>query len=535
VAFFHQNPANTNGAVPINLQQHHGFSSAVTPPSPLAFDNTEVSFGKKSTFELVRAYVVFRLCTVGPLTRNADAVLNAASKVFGSTLVDAVVKRSFFAHFCGGESTDGLRPCINMLNANGINGILDYAAENAPDTVEVRDDQTAYEHVQPAAVYEYTTEADCDFHVSVFKTCIHAVKDVTPQGFAALKLTALGNPKLLERMSIAIVETARLFEKFDIDGDGVVTHEEFEKTYREIFVDGDERVGTIIKRLDPNNTGSIDYVEWSKLLTPADLPRLVSSCVDKSGPLSMAAPNPEELELMNAMTKRLWEVAQTAFDNDVGLLIDAEQSYYQPAIDNYVLKLQKEFNNKEKSPAPIIFNTYQGYLKDSFARVKVDVERAERNNFHFAAKIVRGAYMNAERARAAEMKYESPINETEQDTHDNYNAIVDWLIRHKKEHGTKAEVMVASHNRESIEKAVDLIQETGVDGVHFAQLLGMRDDLTFNLGNKGYKAYKYVPYGKVNEVMPYLIRRAQENSDITKGMGAELKMIEKEFRRRLFG
>jgi len=172
------------------MRTHWKSKIVIVPLYPSNTCNSQVSFGKKSTWELVRAYVVFRLCTIGPLTRNADFVLSTSRKLFSATLVDFIVKKTFFGHFCGGESTEDLRPCINMLNENGINGILDYAAENAPDAVEevpfspltpVAEEQSAYEHVQPAQSYEYTTEEDCDFHVSVFKTCITAVKDVTPQ------------------------------------------------------------------------------------------------------------------------------------------------------------------------------------------------------------------------------------------------------------------------------------------------------------------------------------------------------------------
>lgn len=111
------------------------------------------------------------------------------------------------------------------------------------------------------------------------------------------------------------------------------------------------------------------------------------------------------------------------------------------------------------------------------------------------------------------------------------------LMMHRFEHDTKSEIMIASHNKESVEKCIDLIGSLNVDrgkcGVHFAQLLGMRDDISFNLGNNGYSVMKYVPYGKVEEVLPYLVRRAQENSDVTASMGQELAMLQREFKRRL--
>jgi proline dehydrogenase len=295
-----------------------------------------------------------------------------------------------------------------------------------------------------------------------------------------------------------------------------------------------KRLPDLIPRLDANGDGLIDYIEWSKLLKPQDLPRLVENCVNKHGPLSVACPNPEELELMIRMRARLFDIAECAAEHNVRLLIDAEQTYYQPAIDNLTISLMKTFNTGD---IPVIFNTYQCYLKDAATRVEIDLDRAQRNNYRFAAKLVRGAYMVAERQRAKDMGYESPIQDTIEDTHNCYNNLTRKLIKNQHIDKSGGEVMVASHNKESIEKAVELLQELGVgkeeSGVHFAQLLGMRDDLSFNLGNAGYSAMKYVPYGKVEEVLPYLIRRAQENSDITAGMGQEIIMIEKELKRRV--
>ena len=220
-------------------------TAAMSPPGDKApdvdFTNPETAFGNKSMFELIRSYTIFRLCTIGPLVRNADKVLTFTRTVFGGTLTDAVVKQTFFKHFCGGETVDDLRPCIGLLNANGINGILDYAAENAPDDAIVTSSQDQNVDVnQPARTYDYSSEDQCDHHVEIFKTCISAVKEVTPHGFAALKITALGNPLLLERMSTAIVESARLFDKFDKSGNGLITVANFEQAYREIFTDAEE-------------------------------------------------------------------------------------------------------------------------------------------------------------------------------------------------------------------------------------------------------------------------------------------------------
>lgn len=217
----------------------------------------------------------------------------------------------------------------------------------------------------------------------------------------------------------------------------------------------------------------------------------------------------------------------------VRLLIDAEQVRYQPAIDNLVLELQRQFNVNDK---PIIYNTYQCYLKDSPERLQTDVKRSERFSYHFGAKLVRGAYMESERKLAKDTGHPDPIHPTIEDTHRCYDNSVDFLLRHSTESDQKAEMMCATHNQASIEKAIDAMNKYGVDRkastICFAQLYGMRDNLTYNLGKHGYHVFKYVPYGEVHEVMPYLLRRARENSAIMGGATLELNLIKDELRRR---
>lgn len=228
------------------------------------------------------------------------------------------------------------------------------------------------------------------------------------------------------------------------------------------------------------------------------------------------------------MYQRVEKIADYAAKKQVRLMIDAEQTYFQPAIDHIVLDLQRRYNKE----FPTIFNTYQCYLKDCFPRVQNDLVRAHREGYYFAAKIVRGAYLIMERKRAEKMGYEDPIQPTLEDTHKNYHKVLDLVLQNNH----LANILVASHNQESIEYAIRKMDLRNIDrkdgGVYFGQLLGMADNLTFNLGRNGYKAYKYVPYGPVQEVVPYLIRRAQENSNILGGAQKERKMIGKELARR---
>jgi proline dehydrogenase len=157
-------------------------------------------------------------------------------------------------------------------------------------------------------------------------------------------------------------------------------------------------------------------------------------------------------------------------DLGVRLMIDAEHTYFQPAIDNITTELIKKYNRDY----PVIFSTYQMYLKDSTDRLLVDAERAKKGNFCFAAKLVRGAYMVLERARAAEMKYDDPIHDSLRTTHDNYNAALKVLISGIAA-GERVEVMIATHNKHSVELALEAMKENNLapqSNVYFGQLLG---------------------------------------------------------------
>eukprot|EP01083_Nonionella_stella_P072487 195524_1 len=288
----------------------------------------------------------------------------------------------------------------------------------------------------------------------------------------------------------------------------------------------------------------------SKFLTPSDLPRVTSRC-KSVGPMALATPSVEEIELLKSLHSRAHTIAQMASDHGVRLLIDAEHVRYQPAIDHLALELQATFNNVEKTKVPIIFQTYQCYLKDSFKRIQIDLERSKRYGYHFAAKLVRGAYRTHEAERARERNEESPVFSIIEDTHESYDQAVEYLLKqsactkseisdHLEHGGSKIEIMCATHNQVSIEKAVRLMdiltlhqERQGSATVHFAQLYGMCDHLTYPLGKNRYSVFKYLPYGPIDEVMPYLLRRAEENSDVLGNTGKEIYLLKKELRRRM--
>ncbi len=544
------------------VTKSYSTSRVVASVPKLNFNDSETAFHSKTFMQLIRASIVYRICTMPILVRNAETLMHTSYKFLGPRITNASMKYSFFGHFCAGENELDMKPTVDYLHRNGIGAIFDYAAEsdvaenevieNSPsvpspsspsdgnkneiiDTAEMPP-VTPYDSTNETIgrVYHYIDEAVCDQHAEVFVNCIQSVHNTSPSGFAAMKITALGDPNLLKRMSANLTEIRRLFRKFDADGNGTITREQFENSCN-LYFNESPLTEKLFAKADEDGDGRIDYIEWSNSIGDIDnldLSHLVKHCKDKSGPLSKTALTSEEIQLVRNMRTRVGKLADLASTLGVRLMIDAEHSYFQPAIDNIAYSLSKKYN---KGDHPIIFNTYQMYLKDSWRRLQIDYDRSVRDGSAFAVKIVRGAYMVLEAAHAKETGGNDPILPSLQETHDNYNNAISDMIR-KMGKGEKVEIVIASHNQESIEIALDEMKANGLDqsaNVYFGQLLGMADHLTFTLGAEGYKAYKYVPYGKVNEVMPYLIRRAQENADVLGNALFELKMITTEIKRRI--
>jgi len=533
--------------------------------------NPRIAFQASSSYELARGVAVLTACNQPWLVRNAEAVLSLSRRWLGGPLTDWLLRHTVFAHFVAGETPEEIKPLLARLHSCGVGGILDYAAEadltNAgPATVAAEAAMRVPAPTnQPARIFEYQSEAQCDANMRTFLSCVAAVRDAAPEGFAAVKVTALGDPQLLARASSALLELQRFFRSLDADGDGALSRDEFVRGWRAAFLPPHPPAGTAataagttavgssaaaaaaaagdggeaaaharFDAMDTQHDGTIDVVEWTQSLPLEALPLLVQQC-RQPGPLSRASLDAEEVEALRRMLGRLDAIAACAKEQGVRLMVDAEHSYFQPAIDHAVLRLQRT-HNRGTSP-PVIFNTYQAYLTDCMPRLRLDLERSRREGWQFGAKLVRGAYMEHERARAAALGYEDPIQPTAEATHANYTAALQLLLRPPRPEATW--LMVATHNEASITHAAGALLSGAATvpprQVAFGQLLGMADHLTFGLGACGLKAYKYVPWGSVGEVVPYLLRRATENADAMSGAPAQRAMMLRELGRRLFG
>lgn len=228
---------------------------------------------------------------------------------------------------------------------------------------------------------------------------------------------------------------------------------------------------------------------------------------------------------------RMYAICAVAAEKNIGVLIDAEESWIQDPVDRLTMEMMAEFN-KDKV---IVYNTIQLYRHDRLQFLKLSHKIAQQQNFKLGVKLVRGAYMEKERARASQKGYLNPIQPDKVATDKDYDAAVIYCLENIQSIST----IIASHNEKSNLLAFDYMQSNNVPmnhaHIHFSQLYGMSDNITFNLSKHGCNVSKYLPFGPIKDVVPYLMRRAQENSSVSGQTGRELALLKREMNRRKKG
>lgn len=553
----------------------------------LTFLDHQAAFKSKTTWEVLRAYIVFNLCTIKPLVDHNEALMRMGKAVLGKKLFGAIMKQSFYGHFVAGEDRQSIKPAIHRMHSFGVKSILDYSVEeDVPETVAVKlemdacvpdaEKDTHHEKIDTvphkgdhtdgikrykahegfgdrrqmvngARTYFYQNEAQCEKNMETFLRCIEAVADSTGStGLAAIKITALGRPNLLMQLSEVIIRARRYYQK--VSGEEGFVHEgkvdkgAFEKRFKEHEIhDGNQEVQDWLSNMTADKKGLIHMFSWSGLIDSNLLMKEAFQVPNlKTGKMENmidVLTEKEEEQFRNMLT-RLNTIMTAAKEMDVRCMIDAEQTYFQPAIGRLAMEMMKKYNTEKT----IVFNTYQCYMKIAYHSLILDMEQAARQNFFFGAKLVRGAYMEQERARAEQLGYEDPINPDFEATSASYHRCLAECMRRMHELKTenmpqKVGIMVASHNADTIRFALTRMKELGIEPderlICFGQLYGMCDNLSFPLGQAGYSVYKYVPYGPVNEVLPYLSRRARENGGMLTKLQTEKSLQRKELWRRL--
>jgi len=238
----------------------------------------------------------------------------------------------------------------------------------------------------------------------------------------------------------------------------------------------------------------------------------------------------DEKDEWQRVHERMKRICHTAADKNIGVLVDAEETWIQDPVDVLTILMMEQFNTGRA----VVYNTIQLYRHDRLQFLKDSLAAAELKNFILGAKLVRGAYMEKERKRAVEMNYPSPIQDSKDATDNDYNTALAFCVQHIE----RIAFIVASHNENSNLYTTQLLQQKKYPldhpHVHFSQLYGMSDNISFNLAAAGCKVSKYLPFGPIKDVIPYLMRRAHENSSVSGQTGRELALIKKELQRRKY-
>ncbi|CAJ0580069.1 unnamed protein product, partial [Mesorhabditis spiculigera] len=549
------------------------------------FRNTQEAFKSKSNGELLRAISVLQACEYDFLVQNNMRILNTLRRVLGKSLFTKLLQKTFYGHFVAGQDEKEVMPTVEKLKQFGVKSILDYSVE-ADLSSKQAEEKTKTQSLAPkpetsdaitssglvdknlhektrsrysahaefadrrkdvfsARTYFYEGEEECDKNRDIFCKTVDAVAKATAgEGFAAIKITALGRPALLLKLSESIAQTTNFFNALTTGPDSMrtekrrLTEQEFIDRLKEFGVrtDSDE-ARNWFKSVDFDSDGQLDFHGWQHLLEEnrklGDMFQVLNIKTGKLEPLIQNLTSDEEKEFGN-MVKRTLAVAEHAISKGVRVMVDAEQTYFQPAISRMAIQMMRKYNKDRGN----IFNTYQAYLRNALDAMECDMQLARREGWHFGAKLVRGAYMEQERKRAATVGYDDPVNPDFQATSKMYEKcltrIADECDRRGRGH---VSVMAASHNEDTVRFAVNLMRERcyapSEKILCFAQLYGMCDQVSFSLGQAGYSVYKYLPYGPVEEVLPYLSRRALENGSLLKKANQERRLLIKEFRRRL--
>jgi proline dehydrogenase len=260
------------------------------------------------------------------------------------------------------------------------------------------------------------------------------------------------------------------------------------------------------------------FARHGLLQTLNDAPRLRSGIHDHE----------EEEAEWDKVCDRMYRICEAAAEYNIGVLVDAEESWFQDPVDRLTIEMMEEFNKTK----PIVYNTIQLYRHDRLKFLELSHKIAKQRNFILGVKLVRGAYMERERRRANENGYQTPIQPTKEATDNDFNTALKLCINNID----NTAFIVASHNENSNLLAVELLKTNGLalnhPNVHFSQLYGMSDHITFNLAKAGCNVSKYLPFGPIKDVIPYLMRRAQENSSVSGQTSRELNLIKKEIERR---
>ena len=383
----------------------------------MEFNNTKIAFNYKSDFDLKRAYFLFKLLSLGVISKMGRKFLKTL--VMLNLPIDSLIKKTIYAQFCGGTDIFDCVQVIDNLKKSNVYSILDYSVEGS--------------------INENDFEMSMNKCLAILLEC--KSKDLS--NFIVFKPSAVGRFSLYKKVTL----NQKLTQK--------------------------------------------EEDEWLRV------------------------------------EGRFDRICSEASKRDIMVLVDAEESWIQTAIDELVVKMMKTYNSEKA----IVFTTIQAYRRDRFDYL-VKLHKQLSSETKIGVKLVRGAYMEKERKRAKKYNYQSPICDDKNHTDEVFNNSLKFIIKNINHFG----LFIGSHNELSNKLSAELLKEYKIrpddSRIWFSQLYGMSDNISFTLANNGYNVAKYLPFGPVREVMPYLMRRLDENSSISSQTNRELQLIKKELKRR---
>lgn len=383
----------------------------------MEFNNTKIAFNYKSDFDLKRAYFLFKLLSLGVISKMGRKFLQTL--VMLNLPIDSLIKKTIYAQFCGGTDIFDCVQVIDNLKKSNVYSILDYSVEGS--------------------INENDFEMSMNKCLAILSEC--KSKDLS--NFIVFKPSAVGRFSLYKKVTL----NQKLTQK--------------------------------------------EEDEWLRV------------------------------------EGRFDRICSEASKRDIMVLVDAEESWIQTAIDELVVKMMKTYNSEKA----IVFTTIQAYRRDRFDYL-VKLHKQLSSETKIGVKLVRGAYMEKERKRAKKYNYQSPICDDKNHTDEVFNNSLKFIIQNINHFG----LFIGSHNELSNKLSAELLKKNKIrpndSRIWFSQLYGMSDNISFTLANNGYNVAKYLPFGPVREVMPYLMRRLDENSSISSQTNRELQLIKKELKRR---
>ncbi|KAL4490914.1 hypothetical protein ABPG72_008650 [Tetrahymena utriculariae] len=468
-------------------------------------------YKEKTTLELVNLFMINKLLHYSVFVNNADRVYKICSKVLGHRITEIIIKNTMGRAFTGGSNIPEIMSFAKKLESRNIPVIVDYCCE------ALEEDQNEFFMDRSAKVFEQTVN----------------VGDNVNRHKVSMKISGLINMEVLKKINSFGEQIDSLYQQIDRTKKGFITGQELHQALVEkgIKIEESDTQEFIKTVLEIKDSKSLQDTQIRQLIWRIRVHPYYIQSEKNQLKISKYLTKLDQHEISKAenFLRRMEFVFDAAFRNKTRVLVDAEQSFIQRAIDSFLEQYQIKYNVE----APIVYTTFQNYLKSSSQRVAYEIAKCKELKMPFGVKMVRGAYINEETRIAKEKGIENPIcdglDKTTEMIESNLKFLVDNLL-------PGSELLIGSHNKETIVKMKQYMKSKGIPNnsqqVYFSQLLGLADHLTYSLVDEGYSVYKYIPFGETHIMIPYLIRRAQESFQVLSSVEFQYSLLKDETKRR---